>query len=72
MLMPGEDKQGIINFLKNFSQENKLDIIEMFKPLGFQGGVNLKNPDRTFMIIDNHYLGKKFFGKIIAGKSDGK
>jgi hypothetical protein len=44
----------------------------MFKPLGFQGGVNLKNPDRTFMIIDNHYLGKKFFGKIIAGKSDGK
>jgi hypothetical protein len=55
-----------------FSQENKLDIIEIFRPLNFQGKVNLKNPDRTFMIIDNHYLGKKFFGRIIAGKSDGK
>ena len=49
-----------------------MDIIETFRPLNFQGKVNLKNPDRTFMIIDNHYLGKKFFGKIIAGKSDGK
>lgn len=55
----------------NFSQENKLDLINMFAYLGFNGKINLNNPERTFMIIDNHYKGKKYFGKLIAGKSDG-
>lgn len=43
----------------------------MFVYLGFKGKIDLKNPDRTFMIIDNHYKGKKYFGRLIAGKSDG-
>ncbi len=43
----------------------------MFGVMGFKGKINLKNPDRTFVIIDNFYRGKKYFGKLIAGKSDG-
>jgi len=43
----------------------------MFGVLGFKGKINLKTPERTFVIIDNFYKGKKYFGKLIAGKSDG-
>jgi len=43
----------------------------MFGCLGFKGKINLKNPERTFVIVDNYYRGKKYFGKLIAGKSDG-
>ena len=49
-----------------------MDIINKFAYLGFNGKIELKNPNRTFMIIDNHFQGKKFFGKLIAGNSDGK
>lgn len=60
---------GIFSII--FSQENKLELINMFGCLGFKGKINLKNPERTFVIVDNYYRGKKYFGKLIAGKSDG-
>lgn len=44
----------------------------MFGVLGFKGKINLKAPERTFVIVDNFYKGKKYFGRLIAGKSDGK
>lgn len=34
--------------------------------MGFKGKANLKNPDRTFIIIDNNKT--KYFGKLIACK----
>lgn len=56
----------------NYSQEQKLDIIAIFlNGLEFKGKVNLKNPKRTFVIIDNHYKGRKYFGKLVASKPDG-
>jgi len=56
---------------KVFSQNEKLDIIDKFNSLDFKGKVNLTNPKRLFIIIDNHHRGKKYFGKIIAGGYSG-
>lgn len=56
---------------KVLSQNEKLDIIDKFHALDFKGKVNLTNPKRLFIIIDNHHRGKKYFGKIIAGGYSG-
>jgi tRNA (guanine10-N2)-methyltransferase len=44
--------------------------MEMFDVLKFKGKVSLKKAQRTFIVIDNHYRGMKYFGKLIAGKDD--
>ncbi len=57
---------------KVMSQEEKLDVIEKFHILNFQGKVDLKNPRRVFIVIENENTGRKYFGKLLAGKSLGK
>ncbi len=54
------------------SQEERLDIIWMFNVFNFKAKVSLKKAKRVFVVIDNHKTGVKYFGKLIAGKSDGK
>ncbi len=56
---------------KIMNREEQLYAMDMFTCLNFKGKVNLNKPDRIFMIIDNHYRGTKYFGKMIAGKSEG-
>ncbi len=56
---------------KVMSQEEKLNVIEKFNIFNFNGKVNLKKPQRIFVIIDNDHSGKKYFGKLFAGKSQG-
>jgi hypothetical protein len=34
--------------------------------------ISLYTPQRTFFIIDNVKRNRKYFGKVIAGKGDGK
>lgn len=55
---------------KTLSQEEKLNIMDKFTVLNFKGKVDLKNPQRIFIVIDNHHRGVKYFGKLIAGKSE--
>jgi tRNA (guanine10-N2)-methyltransferase len=56
---------------KVMSQDEKLDVIEKFHILNFKGKVNLKNPKRVFIVIENDHTGIKYFGKLLAGKSQG-
>ena len=57
---------------KVMSQEEKLDVMELFDIFKFKAKVSLKKAKRTFVVIDNHHRGTKYFGKLIAGKSDRK
>ena len=57
---------------RSITKEEKLFIINKFVKLKFKGKVNLNNPKRKFIIIDNTKNGIKYFGKIIAMKSEGK
>lgn len=42
-----------------------------FQYIEFKGKVNLKNPERTFILIEDRYNNVNYFGKIIAGRTDG-
>lgn len=55
----------------NQRQTEKLDIINKFSVFDFKGKVDLKKPERTFVIIDNTIKDYKYFGKIIAGDCSG-
>jgi hypothetical protein len=54
------------------SQDEKLDIIQSFSIFNFKAKVDIKKAKRIFVVIDNHINGEKYFGKLIAGKSDGR
>ena len=57
------------------SINEKLNLIEKFilflNEKGLKSKVDLGNPKRVFIIIENNYTGMKYFGKLIAGR-DGK
>jgi tRNA (guanine10-N2)-methyltransferase len=50
------------------SEKEKLSVMEKFGCLNFKGKVNIKNAERTFVVLDNHKRGVKYFGRMIAGK----
>jgi tRNA G10 N-methylase Trm11 len=54
------------------SLDEKLDIIQLFSIFNFKAKVDIKKAKRVFVVIDNNLTGAKYFGKLIAGKSDGK
>lgn len=55
---------------KVMSLKEQVDTMELFDKYHFKGKVDLKNAQRTFVIIDNHSRGTKYFGKLIAGRSE--
>jgi len=56
---------------KILSQAEKLDIIHKLSVFNFKAKVNLTNPKRHFIYIDNHHRGRKYFGRILAGAHSG-
>ena len=54
------------------AREEKIVIIDKMLLYLFNNGLNakidLKNPKRTFMIVENKNTGMKYFGKLIAGR----
>lgn len=47
-------------------------ITDFLGKVTLKGKINLYNAERIFYIIDNNLRNKKYFGKVIAGKVDGK
>lgn len=56
---------------KSLSASEKQKVINYFESFDFKAKVDLNNPKRTFVILDNSFSGNIYFGKLIAGK-DGK
>jgi hypothetical protein len=56
---------------KILTQAEKLDIINKFAIFNFKAKVDLTNPKRHFVYIDNHHRGRKYFGRILAGAHSG-
>jgi tRNA G10 N-methylase Trm11 len=53
-------------------KKEQLDIIDKVityaYQLGLNGKVSMNDPERVFVLIENHRNGQKYFGKIVAGR----
>lgn len=55
------------------SNKQKLERFDLFYTnILFKGKVNIKSADRTFIVIEDNYNKRIYFGKVIAGRIEGK
>ncbi len=58
------------NGLSNKQKQERFDLF--YTNINFKGKVSIKAADRTFTVVEDNYNKKIYFGKIVAGRIEGK